>query len=45
LEAEEILNHLKLMDIQDRNWNIQGCSALTKEGRYLYKNVKKILIL
>ena len=32
LEAEEVLNHLKLMDIQDRTWNIQACSALTKEG-------------
>ena len=34
LEAEEILNHLKLMDIKDRTWNIQACSALTKEGKY-----------
>lgn len=33
LEAEEVLNHLKLMDIQDRTWNIQACSALTKEGK------------
>lgn len=36
LEAEEILNNLKLMDIADRTWNIQACSALTKEGKYLY---------
>jgi ADP-ribosylation factor-like protein 3 len=33
LEAEEILNHMKLMDIQNRTWNIQACSALTKEGK------------
>ena len=33
LEAEEILNHLKLMEIQNRTWNIQACSALTKEGK------------
>mmetsp|Transcript_5371 Transcript_5371/g.9020 ORF Transcript_5371/g.9020 Transcript_5371/m.9020 type:complete len:80 (-) Transcript_5371:104-343(-) len=32
LEAEEVLNHLKLMEIQSRTWNIQACSALTKEG-------------
>ena len=32
LEAEEVLNHLKLMDIVNRTWNIQACSALTKEG-------------
>jgi len=23
---------LKLTEIQDRTWNIQACSALTKEG-------------
>jgi ADP-ribosylation factor-like protein 3 len=33
LEAEEILNTLSLMDIKDRTWNIQACSALTKEGK------------
>jgi len=33
LEAEEILNHMKLMEIQNRTWNIQACSALTKEGK------------
>ena len=33
LEAEEILGKLKLMDIQNRTWNIQACSALTKEGK------------
>lgn len=32
VEAEEILNALKLSEIQDRTWNIQACSALTKEG-------------
>jgi hypothetical protein len=34
LEAEEILNHMKLMEIQNRTWNIQACSALTKEGKF-----------
>ena len=34
LEAEEVLNKLGLMDIQGRTWNIQACSALTKEGMY-----------
>lgn len=33
LEAEEILNHLKLMEIQNRTWNIQACSAITNEGK------------
>ena len=33
LEAEEVLEHLKLTEIQDRTWNIQACSALTKEGK------------
>ena len=33
LEAEEILTQLKLMEIQNRTWNIQACSALTKEGK------------
>ena len=32
VEAEEILNALKLSEIQERTWNIQACSALTKEG-------------
>ena len=32
LEPEEILNTLALTNITDRKWNIQACSALTKEG-------------
>ena len=34
-EAEEILNALKLQEINDRTWNIQACSAVTKEGKYI----------
>ena len=34
LEAENILSHLKLEEIENRTWNIQACSALTKEGKY-----------
>ncbi len=33
LEAEEVLEKLSLMEIQERTWNIQACSALTKEGK------------
>ena len=33
LEAEQVLEHLKLQAIEDRTWNIQACSALTKEGK------------
>ena len=33
LEAEEIMGSLKLAEISDRTWNIQACSALTKEGK------------
>merc|ERR1712086_1226603 len=32
LEAEEIMEKLKLSEIDNRTWNIQACSALTKEG-------------
>lgn len=32
LEADDVMNTLKLMDISDRTWNIQACSAFTKEG-------------
>ena len=32
-EPEEIMGALKLSEITDRVWNIQACSALTKEGR------------
>ena len=34
LEAEEILSQLKLSEIENRTWNIQACSALTKEGKF-----------
>jgi ADP-ribosylation factor-like protein 3 len=33
LEAEEIMNNLTLMEIKDRTWTIQACSAVTKEGK------------
>ena len=33
LEAEEILSQLKLSEIENRTWNIQACSALTREGK------------
>jgi len=33
LEAEEVVEKLQLADISDRTWNIQACSALTKEGK------------
>lgn len=32
LDAEEIMNTLTLMEIKDRTWTIQACSAVTKEG-------------
>ena len=32
LEAPEVMDQLKLESIEDRNWNIQACSAMTKEG-------------
>jgi len=32
LDADEIMEHLALADITDRNFNIQACSAVTKEG-------------
>jgi hypothetical protein len=35
LEAEEVLENMKLTEIEGRTWNIQACSALTKEGKYL----------
>jgi ADP-ribosylation factor-like protein 3 len=33
LEAEEIMNNLTLMEIKDRTWTIQACSAVTKDGK------------
>ena len=32
LDADEIMETLKLTEISDRNYNIQACSAVTKEG-------------
>ena len=32
LEAQEVMEHTKLEDIDNRVWTIQACSALTKEG-------------
>ena len=33
LGPDEILENLKLQEITDRTWNIQSCSAVTKEGK------------
>ena len=32
LDAEEVMAKTKLEDIKDRTYNIQACSAMTKEG-------------
>lgn len=32
LEAEQVMETLKLDQIQDRPYNIQACSAMTREG-------------
>ena len=33
------MNTLALMEIKDRTWTIQACSAVTKEGKNkIYKN-------
>ena len=32
LEAEEVMAKCQLENISDRTWNIQACSAMTKEG-------------
>ena len=32
LDAEEVMSIVKLEEIEDRTWNIQACSAMTKEG-------------
>ena len=31
-DADEVMTHLQLAEIKDRTWNIQACSAVTKEG-------------
>ena len=30
--AEDVMGALELNDIKERTWNIQACSAMTKEG-------------
>ena len=35
LEAGEVMETLKLSEIQERTWNIQACSAMTTEGKLL----------
>ena len=32
LDASEVMESLKLSEIKDRTWNIQACSAVSKEG-------------
>ena len=32
LEADQVMETLKLQEITDRTWTIQACSAFTKEG-------------
>lgn len=32
LDAPEVMESLDLSSITDRTWNIQACSAVTKEG-------------
>lgn len=31
------MNTLQLMEIKDRTWTIQACSAVTKEGKLLIR--------
>ena len=38
LEAGEIMENLKLSEIEGRTWNIQACSAMTQEGKLLNSN-------
>ena len=32
MEAAEVMDALELSQITDRTWNIQACSAVSKEG-------------
>ena len=32
MDAEEVINQMKLDEIKERNYNMQACSAMTKEG-------------
>ena len=34
LEAGEVMENLKLSEIENRTWNIQACSAMTQEGKF-----------
>ena len=34
LGPDELMETLKLEEITDRTWNIQACSAMTKEGKF-----------
>jgi len=36
MEPEDLMASLKLSEIEDRKWQIQACSALTKEGKFLF---------
>lgn len=33
LEPNEVMDSLKLQEIQGRMWNIQACSAITQDGK------------
>jgi ADP-ribosylation factor-like protein 3 len=35
--ADEVMEALELASVEDRQWNIQACSALTKEGKWINK--------
>lgn len=43
LEAEEIMNNLTLMEIKDRTWTIQACSAVTKDGKSHNNNISQAI--
>ena len=32
MEADEVMDSMKLTEITDREYNMQACSAMTKEG-------------
>lgn len=32
MDAEDVIEHMKLNDITDRHYNITACSAMSKEG-------------
>jgi ADP-ribosylation factor-like protein 3 len=43
LDAEEIMINLQLMEIKDRTWTIQACSAITREGKFSHTFVLTVL--